>query len=92
MPCQVVVLQRTEQAQAKRTYVREAWGRSRSAYIGNGCNDHFMLLAAALGIVVVQREEASVQALMAADVVVPDIRTALDLLAYPQRLVATLRA
>ena len=51
-----------------------------------------MLLAAALGIVVVQREGASVQALMAADVVVPDIRTALDLLAYPQRLVATLRA
>jgi len=90
-PCQVVILPRAEQAQAKRIYV-ESLGAKQVVCIGNGRNDHLMLFAAALGIVVVQREGASVQALMAADVVVPDVCAALDLLAYPRRLVATLRA
>ncbi|MCK7578153.1 MAG: hypothetical protein MZV65_22050 [Chromatiales bacterium] len=50
-----------------------------------------MLAAAALGIVVVQGEGADVQTLLAADVVAPDILTALGLLQAPQRLVATRR-
>lgn len=58
----------------------------------NGRNDHRMLEAAALGVAVLQGEGASVEALMAADVVVPDILAALNLLLLPQRLIATLRS
>jgi len=45
----------------------------------------------ALGIAVVGPEGAAGAAVGAADVVVTDIRTALDLLLRPRRLVATLR-
>lgn len=59
--------------------------------IGNGSNDAAMLKHSALGICVVGTEGASVQALLSADVVVSDVRDALDLLLVPQRLIATLR-
>ena len=49
-----------------------------------------MLEAAALGVAVLQEEDAAVEALMAADVVVPHILAALNLLLWPQRLIATL--
>jgi soluble P-type ATPase len=61
------------------------------AAIGNGRNDQLMLAAAALGIAVVQEEGAAIESLSAADVVLPDIRSALDLLLFPKRLIATLR-
>ena len=48
------------------------------------------LKQAALGIAVVQTEEA-MEALLAADVVTPGIVDALDLLLHPDRLKATLR-
>ena len=51
-----------------------------------------MLEGAALGIAVIQAEGAAGETLMAADVVAPGILEALDLLANPLRLVATLRA
>lgn len=60
--------------------------------IGNGQNDVLMLRAAALGIAVNGREGMAVAALQAADLYVPDINDALDLLLYPDRLRATLRA
>jgi soluble P-type ATPase len=40
---------------------------------------------------VVQKEGASAEAIAAADVVARDVRDALDLLAQPRRLLATLR-
>lgn len=60
--------------------------------IGNGRNDRLMLEQAAIGIAVLGQEGTAVEALMAADVIVADIFTALDLLQIPLRLVATLRA
>jgi soluble P-type ATPase len=51
-----------------------------------------MLAAAALGIAVVQKEGAATETLSAADVVVSDIRSALDMLLFPKRLIATLRS
>ena len=60
--------------------------------VGNGANDALMLRAAALGIAVVEREGAAMAALQAADVVVTSAIDALDLLLFPRRLVATLRA
>ena len=51
-----------------------------------------MLAEAALGIAVVGPEGAAAATLAAADVVAPGIFSALDLLANPLRLTATLRA
>jgi len=59
--------------------------------IGQGANDAAMLKTAAIGICVLSREGAAVETLLSADLVVPDIFTALELLEKPLRLVASLR-
>jgi P-type E1-E2 ATPase len=59
--------------------------------IGNGANDALMLEQAALGIAVLGSEGLARIALQKADVIVPNIRSGLELLLYPKRLVATLR-
>ena len=59
--------------------------------IGNGGNDELMLKSAALGILIIGDEGAAVSSLMSSDLIVKDIRDALDLLIYPKRLIATLR-
>jgi soluble P-type ATPase len=74
----------------KEAYVR-ALGAEKVVAVGNGAIDATMLAAAALGIAVLGPEGLAVSALNAADVVVPSITDALDLLLTPQRLVATLR-
>ncbi len=63
----------------------------RTVAVGQGANDAEMLKAAALGICLFSKEGTAVSALTAADVVCPDILTALELLEKPLRLVATLR-
>jgi soluble P-type ATPase len=84
------VLPPGNQAAAKAAYVNEC-GAARTVAIGNGENDREMLKVARLSIVVLGDEGAASSALGAASVVTRDIRTALDLLLHPQRLVATLR-
>jgi soluble P-type ATPase len=69
----------------------EGLGPQETAAIGNGNNDVLMLEKAALGILVTGPEGSSTKALMAADLVVKDIITGLDLFLNPKRLVATLR-
>jgi P-type E1-E2 ATPase len=59
--------------------------------IGNGRNDIGMMEVAGLGIAVIGPEGAAAGLLSAADVVTRDIREALDLVADPLRLKATLR-
>jgi P-type E1-E2 ATPase len=59
--------------------------------IGQGANDAQMLAAAAIGIAIVSPEGLALTTLQAADLVVADIFTALDLLDKPLRLVASLR-
>jgi len=49
------------------------------------------LQRAALGIAVLGGEGLATVCLAAADVVVPSVESALDLLLYPRRLIATLR-
>ena len=66
-------------------------GCARLAAIGNGRNDIEMLEGAALAIAVMGAEGTAAALLSAADVVAPDITSALDLLLHPVRLVATLR-
>ena len=91
MPCELSVLPQSAQDTAKLDYV-EKLGAGTVAAVGNGRNDRLMLKAAALGIAVVQREGAAVETLIDADIVAPDIVSALELLLYPLRLVATLRS
>ncbi|OJU82817.1 MAG: hypothetical protein BGO11_03960 [Solirubrobacterales bacterium 70-9] len=66
-------------------------GGESCAAIGNGRNDAEMLAEVRLGIVVLGPEGLSPQALSAARVMCPSIAVALDLLADPKALEATLR-
>ena len=74
----------------KRSYV-EKLNAACVVAIGQGANDAAMLKVAALGICVMSPEGIALETLLAADVVVPDIMAAFDLLDKPVRLVATLR-
>jgi len=91
IPCRLTILPAGGQDLAKLRYVAHL-GRRMTACVGNGRNDRLMLRAAALGIAVVGPECAAAGALAAADIVAPDILSALDLLLNPLRLVATLRS
>ncbi|MGC8790802.1 MAG: HAD hydrolase family protein, partial [Desulfurella sp.] len=66
-------------------------GLSNLVAIGNGKNDSLMLKYAKLGICVIGKEGANIEALQNSDIVVCDIVSALELLLYPKRLIATLR-
>ena len=78
------------QAEAKLDYI-EKLGAPTVVAVGNGANDAAMLERAALGIAVIGPEGAAVKTLRFADVVAPDIHSALELLLFPKRLIATLR-
>ena len=79
-----------DEADQKRAFV-ESLGAEGVAAVGNGANDAEMLAAAALGVAVLGPEGLALPAWQKADLVVPDINAALDLLLGPQRLIATLR-
>lgn len=87
---QVAVIDKGDEAEQKVEFLRRL-GAEHAVAIGNGANDALMLAESAVGICVLGGEGASLSALQAADVVVADIRDALDLLLKPPRLVATLR-
>jgi P-type E1-E2 ATPase len=78
------------ESEQKADYVRKL-GRDSVIAIGQGANDAAMLKAAALGICVMSQEGAAVETLLAADLLLPDIFAALDLLDKPLRLIASLR-
>ena len=78
------------ETEQKRLYV-EKLGADSVVAIGQGANDAGMLKAAALGICVMSVEGAASEALLAADIVVPNIFTAFDLLDKPLRIIASLR-
>jgi len=90
LPLTVSVIPSERQDEQKRHYV-EVLGADTCVCIGNGQNDRLMLESAAVGIAVVQQECAAAAALRCADVVAPDILSALGLLQNPLRLAATLR-
>jgi P-type E1-E2 ATPase len=74
----------------KRAYVARL-GADSVVAIGQGANDAGMLKEAALGICVISEEGAAIETLLAADLIVPNIVAAFDLLDKPVRIVATLR-
>lgn len=79
-----------DEAEAKAAYVREL-DAERVVAFGKGTNDAGMLQEVAVGVCVLSQESSAVDALMAADLVAPDIHAALELLEHPMRLVASLR-
>ena len=74
----------------KRAFVQKL-GSGKVIAIGQGANDAAMLKEAALGICVMSQEGAAAETLISADIVVPNIFAAFDLLDNPLRIVATLR-
>ena len=91
LPVELILLAETDQAEAKLEFVTRL-DESTVVAVGNGRNDRMMLKAAALGIAVIQQEGAAVETLASADIAALGVLDALDLLRYPNRLVATLRA
>jgi soluble P-type ATPase len=85
-----VRLQPGDENGQKTAYVKNL-GWEKVVAIGQGANDAGMLKAAALGICVLSIEGAAVETLLSADLVVPDIISALQLLEKPLRIVASLR-
>jgi P-type E1-E2 ATPase len=79
-----------DEAAQKRAFV-ESLGAERVAAVGNGANDAEMLAVASLGVAVLGPEGLARAAWQSADLILPDIGAAFDLLLHPQRLIATLR-
>ncbi len=90
LPVTLSIIPAGSQDRHKKNYV-EVLGAEHCVCIGNGRNDALMLECAAVGIVVVQQECAATAAVRSADIVAPDILSALALLQNPLRLAATLR-
>lgn len=78
------------EAEQKLEYIEQLGSLSVLA-IGQGTNDRLMLKGAGLGICVLSPEGSAVETLLSADIVMPDIVTALELILNPTRLKATLR-
>ncbi|MBN2318387.1 MAG: HAD hydrolase family protein [Acidobacteria bacterium] len=78
------------QVKAKLDYIEKLDAESVVA-VGNGANDAAMLEHAALGIAVIGPEGAAVESVLKAKIVTSDIQSALELLLFPKRLMATLR-
>jgi P-type E1-E2 ATPase len=74
----------------KAEYVR-CLGADSVIAVGQGANDALMLKESAIGICVISQEGVAVETLLAADLLCPDIYSALDLLDKPLRLIASLR-
>ena len=87
---QAIRVQPGNEAMQKAEFVHKI-GAETVVAIGQGANDAEMLKAAALGICVMSQEGVAVETMVSADLVVPDIFTALDLLDKPVRIVASLR-
>ncbi|MGW8193449.1 MAG: HAD family hydrolase, partial [Desulforhopalus sp.] len=89
--CLFTIAPVSNQAQWKLDYI-ESLGADSTATIGNGRNDSLMLKRAALGIALLQKEGAAVEAIINADIVCSSILDALDYFSHPKRLIATLRS
>jgi len=85
-----VLIQRGNESAQKAAYVNSL-GADSVVAIGQGANDAGMLKTAAPGNCIFSTEGTATEALLAADLVTPDIHSALDLLDKPLRIIASLR-
>ncbi len=89
--CSVKILGQEDQVGQKLAFIQEL-GATNCVCVGNGRNDRMMLEAAGLGLAVMLEEGTSRESLLSADIALPGIIPALDLLINPLRLTATLRS
>lgn len=89
--CLLNIAPKDNQALWKLDYINSL-GADSTATIGNGRNDSLMLKKAVLGIALLQKEGAAIEAMMSADIVCSSILDALDYFSHPRRLIATLRS
>ncbi len=87
---QLHLIEAGHEAEQKEKYLKKL-GEKHTLAIGPGANDELMLKKAAIGICVLSREGSAIKTLNAADLVVPDILSALELMQKPLRIVASLR-
>jgi soluble P-type ATPase len=80
----------TRTADEKKDFV-ESIGAERTVCVGNGNIDAEMFKAARLSICTIQAEGATLQAMLAADIVVTHINQAFEILLDPSKMIATLR-
>ena len=85
-----VRIQPGNEAEQKAEYVRSL-GADSVVALGQGANDANMLKEAALGICVISQEGLATETLLSADLVLPSINAALELLDRPLRIIASLR-
>lgn len=90
IPCKIKLLTATNQGVQKHKYLLSL-NPETVISIGNGHNDYLLLKTSVIGIIVIQREGASVRTMDVADIICTNILDALDLLNHPLRLKATLR-
>jgi soluble P-type ATPase len=88
--CTLHVLNGGNHTEQKEKYII-GLGSDKVVALGNGNNDMRMLKAARVGIAVCLREGCSVEALIAAQLLVRSPIDAIDLFLFPKRLIATLR-
>jgi len=88
--CKLNILPSENQTTAKSDYIITL-DPNKTVAIGNGRNDRTLLKAARVGIAVLGSEGTSVETIQLADIVTHDIYSALSLLQFPDRLIATLR-
>jgi P-type E1-E2 ATPase len=84
------IIQKGHEAEQKAEFVKSL-GAENVVAIGQGANDAAMLITAGIGIAVISEEGLAIETLHAADMLMPDILSALTLLEKPVRLIATLR-
>lgn len=84
------IIEMGREAEQKANFV-ESLGAETVVAIGQGANDVGMLRTAGVGIAVMSVEGLAVDALNAANLVMPDTISALALLENPVRLIASLR-
>ncbi len=85
-----VRIQPGNEAKQKADFVTEL-GAGETVSVGQGANDALMLGSAVIGICLLSPEGTALETLLQADLIVPDIQSALELLLNPIRLKASLR-
>ena len=91
LPVKLTIIPTDDQANVKLRYI-QTLDVEKVVALGNGRNDRKMIAAAALGISVIQEEGGAADTIIHADIITTSILDALDLLANPNRIKATLRS
>ena len=87
---EIKILTSKSEKQEKGDFVRSL-GNEKVAYIGNGANDELAMKSSELSICVMGKEGCYTPTALNSHILVPTINDALDLLLFPEWLLATLR-